>query len=391
MQENKRISIVLAEDERDLREILGHFLSMQEDFEVLPSVENGKKLLELLENTTPDIVLLDIMMPVMTGHEALPLIRKMRPQTKVIMMTALSMPDEIKEMIRQGASSYMVKPFYPEELSEAVRICHKKGFYLGERTARILVNEKPSTKQTFSLSDEQLLKLFSLATGILEYVAHDLGSQTSKLYGMLRFIEEKVNLQSEAPPPEVTRFLQSAQGSAKKIGAIRQAIRAYAGWSQPEEAKDLSQLFVTRPAEIIEAIKEKYQHIAVMVDETSQKDLEIVYPPNVLRAILSELIENASKVADSPSMEVLIAWEIKNGLFQCEIHDSGPGFPVPPFEKFVSIDYIKQHLQDKAGGLGLPIISKSIVESGGKLFFARSKRLNGAFIYFDFPVFGYKK
>lgn len=107
--------IMHVEDDSDTRKAVRTLLKT-EGFEV-SSVMNGRICLNKLKQEKPDLILIDIMMPGMSGWDLFNKIRKRKIDSKVIFLSVLPIPEEkIKEMYKQGASGYIMKPFTPEEL-----------------------------------------------------------------------------------------------------------------------------------------------------------------------------------------------------------------------------------------------------------------------------------
>ena len=106
---NKTRNILVVDDEEDVRLFLQDFLSERE-LNVL-SAGSGEEALEIMAKETPDIVLLDVMMPGMDGLECLERIRKQYPKTTVIMITALNDESRISRAKKLGAYNYILKPF----------------------------------------------------------------------------------------------------------------------------------------------------------------------------------------------------------------------------------------------------------------------------------------
>ena len=107
MAETKKILVV--DDEDDVRLFLQDFLS-ERDLNVL-SAATGEEALEIVERQQPDIVLLDLMMPGMDGIECLEKIKKMYPNTNIIMITALNDEVRVARARKLGAHNYILKPF----------------------------------------------------------------------------------------------------------------------------------------------------------------------------------------------------------------------------------------------------------------------------------------
>ena len=117
---NMKPKLVIVDDEADIRRLLAFLLRPYDLYEA----PNGRRALELIRETRPDLVLLDVMMPEMTGLEVLDAMHK-NPQTAsipVILLSAKGQADEIERGLRSGAARYLVKPFE----SLALRACVKE-------------------------------------------------------------------------------------------------------------------------------------------------------------------------------------------------------------------------------------------------------------------------
>jgi len=111
--------IMIVDDSRILRKILTNTLT-EAGHEVVADAGNGKEALLLLEKITPDLITLDITMPVMDGLEALVKIKESYPDVKVIMVSAAGQKNKVMEALKNGASDFLQKPFEPEEVINIV-------------------------------------------------------------------------------------------------------------------------------------------------------------------------------------------------------------------------------------------------------------------------------
>ncbi|MBI2830524.1 MAG: response regulator transcription factor [Chloroflexi bacterium] len=115
------IRIVLAEDHWLMREGTRHILEQCPDFKVTGEAEDGQQALELIQRTQPDIAILDIRMPKLTGIEVVRRMKEVSPNTKALMLTAYDDDDYILALIEAGALGYLLKTARPNELIDAVR------------------------------------------------------------------------------------------------------------------------------------------------------------------------------------------------------------------------------------------------------------------------------
>ena len=112
--------IVIAEDERDIRDLVAFTLRFA-GHEVT-TASNGEEAVELAKKEKPDIILLDVRMPRMTGYDACRAIKKIPAlvDTPVVFLSAKGQEEEIETGMAVGAEEYMLKPFAPDELSSRV-------------------------------------------------------------------------------------------------------------------------------------------------------------------------------------------------------------------------------------------------------------------------------
>jgi len=110
---------IIADDSKTMRALLTAILTNQE-IDVLAEATNGAQAIELVAKHRPDLACLDIDMPAMNGLDALREIRKMNPSTKVLMITGNTKREVVMEAVKQGATGFVVKPFDPGKVSEAI-------------------------------------------------------------------------------------------------------------------------------------------------------------------------------------------------------------------------------------------------------------------------------
>ncbi|MCQ2736211.1 MAG: response regulator transcription factor [bacterium] len=118
------IRIAIADDHNLFREMLYSLLSEEDDMDVVGEACNGLEASEICKNLKPDIVILDINMPVMDGLEALREIRKAPQPPKAIILTAIEDDDYIFKLIREGAAAYLLKDTTPKEMIRTIRAVH---------------------------------------------------------------------------------------------------------------------------------------------------------------------------------------------------------------------------------------------------------------------------
>jgi two-component system, NarL family, response regulator LiaR len=125
--ENRPIQVLIVDDHTMVRKGLTAVLKEYQDICVVGEAPNGKKAIELVETLKPDVVLIDLLMPVMDGIETIRRMIADRPDARIIVLTGMVGEDEIPVAIKAGAMGYFRKDVDPEELAQSIR-----KVYLGE-------------------------------------------------------------------------------------------------------------------------------------------------------------------------------------------------------------------------------------------------------------------
>jgi two-component system NarL family response regulator len=119
-----RIRILLADDHAVVREGLAAMISRRADMQVVAEAENGARAVELARQHKPDVILMDLRMPQMSGVEALARIRAEQPEARVIVLTTFDGDEDIYRALQAGARAYLLKDTPRDELLEAIRAVH---------------------------------------------------------------------------------------------------------------------------------------------------------------------------------------------------------------------------------------------------------------------------
>ncbi|HLL56815.1 MAG TPA: response regulator transcription factor [Rubrobacteraceae bacterium] len=115
------IRVVLADDHTMFRQGIKEMLATDSGIEVVGEAENGAEAVDLARKTSPDVVILDVEMPVMGAREAMDLLLRISPPPRIVVVTMHDDPRLVRELLGRGASAYLVKSASLEELLTAVR------------------------------------------------------------------------------------------------------------------------------------------------------------------------------------------------------------------------------------------------------------------------------
>ena len=188
-----------------LRELFLKSLSLLitslEDFTIVIEVMNGKDLIEKLESKKiePDIILLDVNMPVMDGRQTAEYLSEKFPAIKLV---ALSMKDDdatIISMIKAGCCSYLLKDIHPEELNKALHEIHKKGYYNSDAAninyRRLLVLQDKEKELQLSDKEKEFLQL-ACSDATYKQIAATMHVSERTVDGYRENLFRKLNVQS---------------------------------------------------------------------------------------------------------------------------------------------------------------------------------------------------
>jgi CheY-like chemotaxis protein len=120
------IRLLLADDHRTVRVGLKTFLQAQSGFEVVDQADNGKQAVACVRRSRPDVVLMDVNMPIMDGVEATRIIKERWPNVRVVGLSMYEDPGAAERMRAAGADDYVTKSAPSERLLEAIRACTGK-------------------------------------------------------------------------------------------------------------------------------------------------------------------------------------------------------------------------------------------------------------------------
>lgn len=165
---DETIKVIIADDHVLYRAGVKTALSAKKDVKVIAEADNGMHLLNILKMVDVDVILLDIQMPIMDGIAALPEIRKIKPNVKIIMLTMVDDHSMITKLMEIGANSYLTKTSDSEIIYEAIKTCFEQEYYFNSLTNKALLtnlkhrNEVTPQKlmqQEANLNDKEILIL----------------------------------------------------------------------------------------------------------------------------------------------------------------------------------------------------------------------------------------
>jgi len=156
------IKVAIADDHALFRAGVKTALSVKKDVELIAEADNGMQLLNLLKHVEPDVILLDIQMPIMDGITTLPEIRRLYPQVKVIILSMHNDHSMISRLMEIGANSYLTKNSDSETIYQAIKTCFEQEFFFNELTNKALLTGlrtkriEPAAADDAQLNDKEM-------------------------------------------------------------------------------------------------------------------------------------------------------------------------------------------------------------------------------------------
>jgi len=147
VESGAKITVVLADDHTVVRQGLRALMVGEEDIDIVGEASNGRQAVQLAKRFLPDVVVMDVAMPVLNGMEATRQIAQVAPETKVLILSSYGEDEHVQQLIEAGAAGYLVKQTAANELLKAIREARKGRAYFSPAIARRL---RELGRQTFA-------------------------------------------------------------------------------------------------------------------------------------------------------------------------------------------------------------------------------------------------
>jgi len=337
---------------------------------------SGKKALSMLENELPDLIILDIMMPVMDGFEFCSIIksRKTTQDIPVIFLTALSETRDIVKAFSYGAVDYITKPFTREEF--ILRVKNHVNIIYQQR----LIKEQ----------NEKLQILNSEKDGLLQITVHDLNNPLQSILGYSDLILRRLN---KSDTEDILKFIEPLRDSTLQAINIIKDLLEVNKLEAGNYILDTSECdfgYILTRAVNSNLNHAKSKNITLRYNQHAEI-IKVNVDAAKLERIFDNIISNAIKFTHPDnSVTVNFSTSDNNGkkFAVAEIIDEGPGFKdedIPKvFTKFARLS-AKPTADENSTGLGLSIVKKLTDAMGGEVYFETQYRRGTKFIV-KFPA-----
>lgn len=168
-----KITVVLADDHTIVRQGLRALMRGEEDIEIVGEAETGREAVRMAQELRPDVVVMDVAMPLLNGMEATRQITREYPSTKVLILSSYSDEEYVQQLTEAGAVGYLIKQTVVNDLLTAIRETHKGNAFFSPAIAKRLldrcrqsfINGQPEKKTGEQLTSRELEVLQLIAEG----------------------------------------------------------------------------------------------------------------------------------------------------------------------------------------------------------------------------------
>jgi DNA-binding NarL/FixJ family response regulator len=155
--DDKKINIAIVDDHALFRSGVASLMAEFDELEVVFEAENGQQLQQaIVKHTPPDVILMDINMPVMDGYASAKWVKQNYPKVRVLALSMFEEDKAVIQMIRCGAGGYVLKESRPRELLEAIKAIHEKGVYINEMVSGKLLRSVTDKDDLPEISKKEL-------------------------------------------------------------------------------------------------------------------------------------------------------------------------------------------------------------------------------------------
>jgi two-component system sensor histidine kinase/response regulator len=362
---------ILIVDDVAANVLLLKVLLANEKFQIV-TARNGREALEQVKAENPDLILLDVMMPEMSGFEVAERLRS-NPETEeipIIFLTALNGSSDVVKAFHSGANDFISKPFNKEELM--IRVRHQISLVAAKRA---LIERNEELHRTITSRD----KLYSV-------IAHDLRSPLGSIKMVLNMLI--INLPAETIGEEMHELLTVANQTTEETFALLDNLLK---WTKSQIGRLKICYQDTNIVEIIQSVIEVFNMVAslkgITVRLESPDRILASADIDMVKTVVRNLLSNAIKFSAENS-EIVITATTENGMAIVSVKDTGCGIAEEDQGKLLHAD---THFStfgtnnEEGSGLGLLLCQDFVKKNNGKLWFT-SKKGEGSVFSFSIPL-----
>jgi len=202
MSESKRIKVFIVDDHTVVRKGLKALLAAKKyEIDVVGDAESGDQAIPIVNQLEPDVILMDLEMPGMSGIETIKEIKKLQPDSRILVLTSFAEDKKVFDALHAGAYGYLLKDTSPDELVETIRSVYSEKLTLPKEFSHVLLDKKAENSEVpasqSGLTQRELDVLKCIAQGMSnKQIAQELTISTATTRTHVSKIMQKLNLEN---------------------------------------------------------------------------------------------------------------------------------------------------------------------------------------------------
>ncbi|MGH2699418.1 MAG: ATP-binding response regulator [Actinomycetota bacterium] len=357
------LRVLIVDDNVHVRGGLRQLLDFQEHIQVVGECADGREAVSEVKRLTPDVVVMDMRMPEMTGAEATAVIKQDHPDVKVLALTAFGEMELVSEMVKAGADGYLLKGGSADELLRSLDAVHAGEAALGREVTRGVMQNLAQLYREEQERARSLAELDRMKTEFVSVVSHELRTPLTTISGGVTTLRYKWEELDEATKLEL---LGSMGNQCERLSLMIDKILTVSGIQRGGlglQPTDFSLNTVARETLALLDHKTEPGRVAI-----SESDVEASGDRDRIREVAVSLVDNALSFTQG-KVEV----EVSSGprMARLIVRDQGPGLDAGTLDVLLNKPFTQGDSSStrRVGGLGLSLfIARQVLEaSGGRL------------------------
>jgi two-component system, NarL family, response regulator LiaR len=166
MSTSRNIRVILVDDHARVHQLVTTALSKSEDITLIAQGATGEEAIQLAEKYQPDLMLMDVVMPVMSGVEATKVIHERFPNVKIMVLSSFQDDESVHAMLQNGATGYILKNAISSDLVNMIRTAHTGVAVFSSEVAQVLIHVNKGVVNNFGLTEREIEVLKLMAMGL---------------------------------------------------------------------------------------------------------------------------------------------------------------------------------------------------------------------------------
>jgi signal transduction histidine kinase len=355
--------VLIVDDNVHVRGGLRQLLDFQEHIQVVGECADGREAVSEVGRLSPDVVVMDMRMPEMTGAEATAVIKQDHPDVKVLALTAFGEMDMVSEMVKAGADGYLLKGGSADELLRSLDAVYDGEAALGREVTRGVMQNLAQLYREEQERARSLADLDRMKTEFVSVVSHELRTPLTTINGGVSTLKHKWGDLDESTKLEL---LGSMSNQCERLSLMIDKILMVSGIQRGGlglQPTDFSLNTVAREALALLDHKSDLTRVSM-----GESDVEVSGDQDRIREAAVSLVDNALSFTDG-KVEVEITNDAR--MAQLIVRDHGPGLDFATLDALLNKPFTQADSSStrRVGGLGLSLfIARQVLEaSGGRL------------------------